>query len=163
MYKNILREKQLTQGEILPSLLFVEMDCSQSHLHLLPHNQHTEWKSYLFSSFKSLRNFSALVSIFFAFCLSSLAACFSLISKDFFFEPKHHKKDYISSVNMGINPHSTPSKCIHQECFTRIPRPKINIVQEFGIDRYDRFIFKDHIAVFIPLKNTFDQSLQWYP
>lgn len=39
---------------------------------------------YLFSSFKSLRNFSALVSIFFVFCFSSFSACFSLNSKDFF-------------------------------------------------------------------------------
>lgn len=38
----------------------------------------------LFSSFKSLRNFSALVSIFFVFCFSSFSACFSLNSKDFF-------------------------------------------------------------------------------
>lgn len=59
-------------------------------------------------------------------------------------------------------PHSNVH--LHQGCFTRIPRPRINIGHEFGIGHCDNQVYiKDHIAVFIPLKSVFDQPLQWYP
>lgn len=59
---------------------------------------------YLFSSFKILRNFSALVSTFLAFS-ASFAAASSLSLRDFFKAVSFHSKiaPYFKNSNMGGN------------------------------------------------------------
>lgn len=105
--------------------------------------------------FLLLRAYAIFLHLF-LFSLLSVSLLWQLVSPSFpkisFLNPSIIKKITLVLLTRVFSPHSTPSKYIHQECFTRIPRTKMNIVQEFMIGHWDRFIFKDHIAVFIPLK-----------
>lgn len=76
---------------------------------------------YLFSSFKSLRNFSALVSIFLVFCFSSFSACFSLNSKDFFYNPdigKNHTLKIAEHIKPSFQKTNPPTR--NQMWYTQI-------------------------------------------
>lgn len=106
---------------------------------------------YLFSSFKSLRSFSALVSMFFSFCFSSLAACFSLISRDFFFESQHQKH----RVNKPMFAQVVPQPHPHPPNTHSLQQPQGQHIKGVGISKmimYECSIHMDkikyHIAVY---------------